>query len=219
MDTSADTSAVHTRRYIVLGAVLAGVIVTVWIIATAARDRIEANERAWYIARLNALIPETMRDNDLYADSIAVHSREQLGGDTPAAIYRARLLKRPTGAILSVTAPDGYGGPIELLVAVDYAGVLIGVDILRHNETAGIGDAFEPHRSNWLTSLHDRSLDNTPAPRWTIRRDGGDFDQFTGASVTPRAILKSVRRALEYYAANRDAIFNTPASPDSPLSP
>lgn len=212
MATPANTRVVPTRRYIALGVVLVGVIVTVWTIAALTRERIEANERSWYIARLNTLIPETMRDNDLYSDSITVHARERLRGDAPATIYRARLLKRPTGAILSVTAPDGYGGPIDLLVAVDYAGAVIGVDILRHNETAGIGDAFEPHRSSWLASLRDRSLETTPERRWTIRKDGGDFDQFTGASVTPRAILKSVRRALEYYAANRDAIFNTPAA-------
>jgi len=209
----ADTSAIaRTRRYVVLGTVLMAVIITVWTIAAVVHKRIEANERAWFVARLNALIPETMRDNDLYSDAIVVKARDQLGKQEPATIYRARLLKRPTGAILSVTAPDGYGGPIELLVAVDYAGVLIGVDILRHNETSGIGDAFEPHRSDWLTTLHERSLDNTTTKQWTIKKDGGDFDQFTGASVTPRAILKAVRRALEYYTANRDAIFNSPAN-------
>jgi len=213
MAMPADTSAIaRTRRYVVLGTVLMAVIITVWTIAAVVHKRIEANERAWFVARLNALIPETMRDNDLYSDAIVVKARDQLGKQEPATIYRARLLKRPTGAILSVTAPDGYGGPIELLVAVDYAGVLIGVDILRHNETSGIGDAFEPHRSDWLTTLHERSLDNTTTKQWTIKKDGGDFDQFTGASVTPRAILKAVRRALEYYTANRDAIFNSPAN-------
>jgi Na+-translocating ferredoxin:NAD+ oxidoreductase subunit G len=212
MATPVDASvAAGTRRYIVLAVVLVGVILTVWAIAAHVQERIEANHRAWFVARLNSLIPDTMRDNDLYGDAILVTAPAQLGREGSTAIYRARLLNRPTGAILSVTAPDGYGGPIELLVAVDYSGSLIGVDILRHNETPGIGDTFEPHRSDWLKSLHGRSLDNTDVKQWTIGKDGGVFDQFTGASVTPRAILKSVRRALEYFATHRDAIFQTTA--------
>lgn len=212
MDTRDNVSGnAVMRRYIVLATVLVGVVIAVWGIASTVRERIEANERAWFVARLNTLLPDTMRDNDLYADSIVVDARGQLGGDSTSVVYRARLLNRPTGAILSVTAPDGYGGPIALLVAVDYAGTLLGVDVLRHNETQGIGDAFLPHRSDWLKSFVGRSLDTTPAPRWTIKKDGGDFDQFTGASVTPRAIVKATRRALEYYAANREFIFSTPA--------
>jgi electron transport complex protein RnfG len=113
--------------------------------------------------------------------------------------------------IITVTAPEGYGGSIDLLIAVDYEGALLGVDVLRHNETQGIGDGFAPHRSNWLRDFTGRSLQNPPPKQWTIRKDGGAFDQFTGASVTPRAILKAVRLALEYYAAHRESLFNAPA--------
>jgi electron transport complex protein RnfG len=193
-------------RYVTLILVLLGVAVTVAVIASLARDRIAVNERAWFVAHLNALIPPSIHDNDLYADSIVVTAPDLLG-TAPTTIYRARRGNVPVGAILSATAPDGYGGPIELLIAVDYQGTLLGVDILRHNETQGIGDGFVPSRSNWLQHLVGRSLENPPPKQWTIRKEGGEFDQFTGASITPRAILHAVRKALEYYATHRENIY------------
>ena len=205
MDTTANPPFV--RRYAALILVLLGVVVTVTIVASLARVRIAANQRAWFVAHLDALIPASMHDNDLYADSIFVTAPDLLGSDAPTPIYRARRGNEAVGAILTVIAPDGYGGPIELLVAVDYQGTVLGVDILHHTETQGIGDGFAPHRSNWLHDLMGRGLKNPKPKQWTIRKDGGEFDQFTGASVTPRAILKAVRRALEYYDTHRESIF------------
>jgi Na+-translocating ferredoxin:NAD+ oxidoreductase subunit G len=202
-------------RYGVLAIVCLLVVAIVAGFTLLTRDRIAANQREWFVARLNALIQPSLRDNDLYADEILVTDRDLLGTSEPVAIYRARKQGRPTAAILSATAPDGYGGPIELLIAVDYQGAVLGVDVLRHSETRGIGDGFLPSRSNWLRSLLGRSLDNTPRNGWTIRKDGGDFDQFTGASVTPRAILKAVRNALEYYSRNREAIYDQHATPSA----
>jgi Na+-translocating ferredoxin:NAD+ oxidoreductase subunit G len=199
------------KRYFILILVLIGVIVSVALIAAFSRERIAANERAWFVAHLDALIPAALRDNDLYADAIMVSDAELLG-TTPTLIYRARRSNTPVGAIIAATAPDGYGGPIELLIAVDYQGAVLGVDVLRHTETQGIGDGFAPHRSQWLQKLMGRSLSNPQPKQWTIRKDGGEFDQFTGASVTPRAILKAVRQALEYYALHRESIFNDAAT-------
>jgi electron transport complex protein RnfG len=202
------------RRYALLATATVIVAAVVLAIAMVSRERIDANQRAWFIARLDALIPPMLHDNDLYDDRILVLDPDLLGSGTKMPIYRARNAGKPCGAILTAIAPDGYGGPIELLIAVDYEGAVLGVDILRHSETQGIGDGFRPDRSNWLQSLIGKTLDNTPRPRWTIRKDGGDFDQFTGASVTPRAILKAVRNALEYYTRRRDEIF-TQASIDA----
>jgi electron transport complex protein RnfG len=205
MDTV--SSASLAKRYSTLIVVLLGVVVSVAVISSLSRARINANERAWFVARLDALIPPSLHNNDLYTDAIEVHAPDLLGADS-TTIYRARRDAAPIGAIIRSTAPDGYGGPIELLIAIDYQGTLLGVDVLRHSETQGIGDGFAPHRSHWLRDLIGHSLDSPQPKQWTIRKDGGQFDQFTGASVTPRAILKSVRQALEYFTTHREQIFS-----------
>jgi electron transport complex protein RnfG len=118
---------------------------------------------------------------------------------------------RRTGAPVAVAirsiAPDGYRGPLELLVVIAPDGKLIGVRVIRHNETPGLGDAFENRDADWLTRFRGLSLTNPPQQRWTVRRDGGDFDAFTGATITPRAIVKAVRRTLEFYRGNPELLF------------
>jgi electron transport complex protein RnfG len=114
-------------------------------------------------------------------------------------------------AVIRAIAPDGYRGPIELLVAVARDGRLIGVQVIRHNETPGLGDAFESRDVHWLDKFRGRSLTDPPTQRWTVRRDGGDFDAFTGATITPRAIIKAVRNTLDYYQRNSQRIFELPS--------
>jgi len=206
----------RTSRLRAAALLVAGVVGTVLVVAALQRltsERIAHNERLWLISKLESLVPSSLRDNDLYTDRTQVRPQDLLGTEAPVTIYRARKNGIAAAAILSPIAPDGYGGSIELLVAVDYEGAVLGVQVLAHRETPGIGDGFEPRRSNWLQSFKGRTLDNPEQARWTIRKDGGNFDQFTGASVTPRAIIKAVRRALEYYRANRETIFNAAAQP------
>ena len=210
MDTRSKRAVGRRYTLLVIATVIAASVVGA--VAIMSRDRIDANQRAWFVARLDALVPPSLRDNDLYADRIEVADPDLLGTAAQVTIYRARKGGVPTAAILTAVAPEGYGGPIELLVAVDYQGTVLGVDILRHNETQGIGDGFLPDRSNWLQSLIGRSLDNPTRSGWTIRKDGGAFDQFTGASITPRAILKAVRNALDYYSRRREEIFSRPSA-------
>ena len=189
---------------VVLAALLA------WI-SDSTRDRIYHNEQSWIQQRLDALVPPGSHDNDLLADRIEVAAPEILGIAGPITIYRARHTKQPVAAILRTIAPDGYQGPIELLVAVAYDGKLIGVQVIRHRETPGLGDAFENRDRDWLDRFRGRSLADPPQQRWTVQPDGGDFDAFTGATITPRAIVKATRRALEYYQANRERVFATEA--------
>jgi Na+-translocating ferredoxin:NAD+ oxidoreductase subunit G len=192
----------------VLAAVLTALLVSV---ASLTRARIAANEQAWIKQRLDALIPPDSHDNDLLADSIAVTAQDLLGSAQPVRIYRARRGGAPVAAVIRPIAPDGYRGPIELLVAIGQDGRLLGVQVIRHEETPGLGDAFESRDVHWLDRFRGRSLTDPPTQRWTVRRDGGDFDAFTGATITPRAIVKAVRNALEYYQRNRQRIFDQPA--------
>ena len=141
------------------------------------------------------------------ADSITVVAPDLLGSTQPVRIYRARRGAVPIAAVIRPIAPDGYRGPIELLVAIAYDGRLIGVQVIRHDETPGLGDAFESREPQWLERFRGRSLSDPPLQRWTVRRDGGDFDAFTGATITPRAIIKAVRGTLEYYQRNTQRIF------------
>ncbi|HEX7012473.1 MAG TPA: electron transport complex subunit RsxG [Steroidobacteraceae bacterium] len=194
---------------VALAAVLAAVLVGV---ASLTRSRIERNEQAWIQQHLDALVPAGSHDNDLLEDSISVEAPELLGTTQPVRVYRARRAGQPVAVVIRSVAPDGYRGPIELLVAIDREGTLMGVRVLRHNETPGLGDAFETREPEWLDRFEGLSLSNPPPSRWTVRRDGGDFDAFTGATITPRAIVKGVRYTLEYYERHRAMLFEQPAS-------
>jgi H+/Na+-translocating ferredoxin:NAD+ oxidoreductase subunit G len=192
-------------------AIIAAVLTAlVALVASFTRERIASNEQAWIRQRLDALVPPATHDNDLLADSISVVAPDLLGSAQPVKIYRARRAGAPVAAVLRPIAPDGYRGPIELLVAIGQDGRLIGVQVIRHQETPGLGDAFESRDVHWLDRFRGRSLTDPPTQRWTVRRDGGDFDAFTGATITPRAIVKAVRNALEYYQRNSQRIFELP---------
>jgi electron transport complex protein RnfG len=193
---------------VLLAAALTAIIA---LVAGITRERIAHNEQAWITQRLDALVPPAMHDNDLLADSIAVTSPDLLGSAQPVRIYRARRGGAPVAAVIRSIAPDGYRGPIELLVAIGQDSRLIGVQVIRHNETPGLGDAFESRDVHWLDRFRGRSLTDPPTQRWTVRRDGGDFDAFTGATITPRAIVKAVRNTLDYYQRNSKRIFELPS--------
>lgn len=207
MGTPADT----VRPALTLAIVAAVLTAVIVFVASVTRERIAANEQAWIKQRLDALIDPGTHDNDLLADSITVTAPDLLGSSQPVRIYRARLAGMPVAAVLRPIAPDGYRGPIELLVAIGQDGRLIGVQVIRHEETPGLGDAFESREPEWLDRFRGHALTDPPPSRWTVRRDGGDFDAFTGATITPRAIIKAVRNALEYYQRNSQRIFEQPA--------
>jgi Na+-translocating ferredoxin:NAD+ oxidoreductase subunit G len=214
MAVQPDNLVDHTRHR-VIGAVAIVVLAIAAAIALSVIDRttqtrVQRNAQEWLIQRLDILVPPASRDNDVLTDKAIAIAPDLLGINRPVAIYRARKAGQPVAAILHTIAPDGYRGPIELLVAVDANGTLIGVQVVRHRETPGLGDAFENRRRDWLPKFRGRSLEDPPQQRWAVRNDGGDFDAFTGATITPRAIVKAVRRSLEFYRAKRETIFKAP---------
>jgi len=193
---------------IILLAVAAAIVLT--LVDRVTHARVERNAQEWITERLNVLVPPSARDNDVLADKIYARSPDLLGLSRPIAIYRVRKAGQPVAAILHTIAPDGYRGPIELLIAIDSDGRLLGVQVVRHRETPGLGDAFENRNRDWLPDFRGRSLADPPQQQWSVRADGGAFDAFTGATITPRAIVKAVRRALEFYRAKRESIFAAP---------
>jgi electron transport complex protein RnfG len=176
------------------------------------KQRIATNEREFLMRTLNEMVPPQAYDNKLYKDTIQVHSKQLLGTDAAQTIYRARKNGKPVAAIITTTAPDGYNGDIKILVAVDLAGQIGDVRILSHHETPGLGDSIEEDKSDWIDSFYGRSLYGPDSQGWHVKKDGGVFDQFTGATITPRAVVKAVHKALIFYFLNRSALFAPAAS-------
>jgi len=175
-------------------------------------ERIAANEREAMLALLHALVPAQSVDNDMLTDRIQVHSPRLLGSDA-TTVYRGRLDGAPAAAVLTTLAPDGYSGPIKLLVAVRRDGTLSGVRVLSQKETPGLGDRIEEDKSDWIHGFDGKSLGKPPLEKWGVKRDGGAFDQLTGATITPRAVVRAVKKTLLYYRDNADQLFQQPASP------
>jgi electron transport complex protein RnfG len=210
MATNADKlKGSGARAALLLAAVTAIVTVAVFGIAQLTRSAIENNTNAELMAQIESLLPPGSFDNDLLLDRIDMHAPDLLGTPAPIRILRARLGGEPVAAVMLTPGMQGYGGPIHLIVAVDVKGELLGVQVRSHHETPGIGDAFE--RTPWLIGFKGRSLSNPTAEGWAVRKDGGQFDQFTGATITPRAIVSMVRRSLEFYASRRHLIFSQPS--------
>ena len=166
------------------------------------------NERQVLLRNLYALLPRDRLDNDIATDTQELPASILLGTDGDSTVYRARLSDEPVAAIFNSIAPDGYNGKIHLLVGVYVDGSLAGVRVVKHAETPGLGDAIEIRKSPWIGDFAGKSLTNPSQDRWRVKRDGGDFDQFTGATITPRAVVAAVRNTLLYYQQNADMIFN-----------
>ena len=183
------------------------------------RDRIAANEREVLMRKLNVLIPQDDYDNNLFEDTLKVRDAKLLGTDEAVTVYRARREGKPVALVMAPVAPDGYSGTIKLLVGIGYDGILTGVRVSAHHETPGLGDAIDEERSDWIFGFDGKSLGNPPLDRWRVKRDGGAFDQLTGATITPRAIVKAVRKSLLYYREHRADLYvesvKSGAKPDS----
>jgi len=177
----------------------------------ATRDRIDANKLMLLQQGLRDVLPAQQYDNRPHEDVIYVASPELLGSEQSLPIYRARYNGKPVAAAITAVAPDGYVGHIKLLVAVDMSGRIIAARAVEHSETPGLGDAIDANKSSWMTLFSGRRLASNDGEDWRVRRDGGDIDQITGATVTSRAVVNATRDALHYFARHRDEIFE-PAS-------
>lgn len=173
----------------------------------ATKDRIAANKEAARLRSMNAVLSPERYDNEILTDKLVVSNEMLQTNGKPVTIYRARTGEHPVAAIFETVAPKGYNGPIYLLVGVNLDGTLSGVRIISHRETPGLGDAIEHKYSDWILGFNGKSLQNPTAHLWAVKRDGGVFDQFTGATISPRTVVKSIRNTLEYYAAHKTDIF------------
>lgn len=204
------------RAAVVLACAVAAAVGLVALVHDRARPFIEASQRAEQLKQLTAILGELEYDNDPLTDDVPLQDPECLGTNEPLPGHRVRLGDRPVALLVHVVAPDGYSGSLRLLVAIDPDGKVLGVRVLEHRETPGLGDFVEARRSDWILRFDGRSLADPPTTRWRIRKDGGDFDQFTGATVTSRAVTGAVRNALTCFARHRAELLAPPSPTDAP---
>lgn len=206
------------RNSIVLG-LFAGV--TAVLLATTnlgTADKIADAERHAAQKTLLEIVPRERHDNDLLLDTVPVprtywaslgldQGANSLGGarktgDMPV-IHIARRAGQPVAILVPAVTQDGYSGPIRLIVGIYMDGTVAGVRVTSHSETPGLGDKIELKKNPWVLSFNGRSLSNPLPERWRVTKDQGEFDQFTGATITPRAVVAQVYAVLEYFAQDQ----------------
>lgn len=161
---------------------------------------------------INEVLPRASYDNDLLKDAIELAPNPALGQDNASAAFIARKGGKATAVVLEAVAPDGYAGKIRLLIAIGTDGTLLGVRVTQHKETPGLGDYIDPKKDKnkerpWITQFDGLQPATTDEHDWKVKKDGGRFDSIAGATVSPRAVIKAVRKASLYVAENRAALF------------
>ncbi len=175
-------------------------------------DAIKKSEEAEKLKLITQIIPVELFDNDVIQDTISIPSDPLLGNEDSTLAYRARLHGESSAVVLEAVAPDGYSGKIALILAVRANGELAGVRVVAHKETPGLGDYIELPKSPWIKGFDGKSREAYSDTDWKVKKDGGKFDYMAGATITPRAVVKAVNKALQYFAANRDTLFAVNAS-------
>jgi electron transport complex protein RnfG len=177
-------------------------------------ERIEVNKTAWLERSLQPALAGLFFDSSVTESMIRIPQPHELPGSEDAIVYRVYAGDDPVAALFVVSARDGYAGPIRLLIGIAMDGTVTGVRVLEHRETPGLGDRVDASKSDWVLQFDGHSLRDPELAGWAIRSDGGEFDQLTGASITPRAVIKAIRETLIYFDANPDIIFAALPEPD-----
>jgi len=167
------------------------------------QEAIATNQKEAQARALYEVMPRETHDNDLVSDQIERVAPSLVGKDAIARIHIARLKHEVIAVILPAVTENGYNGRIKSLVGINADGTVAAVRIVEHKETPGLGDKIEVKKSDWVHQFSGLSLLDPPEEKWTVQKDGGYFDQMTGATITPRAVVRSVRSALEYFALNQ----------------
>lgn len=205
-------SSIMLMLYAVVGT---GIVAGTYI---ATKDKIADNEKKALLKTIGKIIDGDMYNNDISTDFYKVKDAEGLGTDSEVTIYRARKDKSDVAAVIKTEAPGGYGGAIKVLIGINIDGTISGVRVLSHNETPGLGTFIEENKSYkpntiWIKSFDGKSLKNPTPDKWAVKKDNKEapFDQFSGATITPRAVVKSVKNTLLYFTKNKSKIFSTPS--------
>lgn len=167
---------------------------------------IAESEAAARIALFQQVIPNDRYDNAVLTDTVDIAPSALLGNKKPTTANIARMSGEPVAVILEAIAHDGYSGDIKLLVAIDSDEVISGVRVIKHTETPGLGDYIDIAKSQWIKLFDGESLTKTSRTNWAVTKDGGTFDYMAGATITPRAVIKAVHKALQYFQENKTTL-------------
>ncbi len=188
--------------------VTAGILAATFLIT---KDKITEAEKKAAQKALSEIIRPDRHNNDMLEDTWQPpeHHLKALGLNTVTAIHIAKQNNAPVAVVIPSTAPDGYSGEIKLIVGINTDGSVAGVRVLSHKETPGLGDKVDINKNDWILGFNGTRLNNPPPPLWKVKKDGGQFDQFTGATITPRAVVKRVKQTLEYFDTHRNEILGS----------
>ncbi|MDP3332906.1 MAG: electron transport complex subunit RsxG [Methylococcaceae bacterium] len=157
---------------------------------------------------LEEVVPAGLHDNDMLQDTLTIPSAEYNIGANETIVYLAKKSGKVTAVCYKFIAPDGYSGAINMIMGVDREGNILGVRVLNHKETPGLGDKIEVTKSDWILNFAGRSLDNLTPTQWAVKKDGGEFDQFAGATITPRKSVQAINRGLQLFKAHQAQLIN-----------
>ena len=211
MDNPTTTRGSILRNSVILGLFAMATVGLIAVTQQGTAERISEAQRRVQLSALNDILPHEQHDNDLLGDSFSVDDYPQLRLSDARDGYRARQNGEVVAVILPVVAPEGYSGRIDLLVGIYADGSVAGVRAVSHRETPGLGDKVEIGKSQWVLEFNGKSLSMPVPENWAVKKDGGNFDQFTGATITPRAVVKAVYQSLEYFADHRSILLQLPA--------
>ncbi|MCL1144640.1 electron transport complex subunit RsxG [Shewanella marinintestina] len=175
-------------------------------------DKIKQQEKVELARVLHQIVPDEIHDNELTEHCIILQSEDALGTTEPLPAYIATKSNQGVAIAIEAIAPDGYNGNIRIIIGISHSGEVLGVRTLAHQETPGLGDKIELRKSEWVKSFDGLFLQSDKDKRWNVKKDGGEIDQFTGATITPRAYVKAVKKAVLYFNANKAALLSTPAN-------
>ena len=207
---SATRMAVRTAVILLIFVVVFTSLLSAAYLST--RPAIEAAAADEKMKLISEVLPRELYDNDLLKDALQLPPSVGLGNDEASTAYRASKAGKSTALVVEAVAADGYSGKIRLLLAVAADGSLLGVRVTQHRETPGLGDYIDPRKDKnkerpWIRQFDGLSLATVADREWRVRKDNGRFDSVAGATVTPRAVVKAVHKALQYVAENRQQLF------------
>ena len=206
-------AALHTSMNVLFFTLIGTSLLALTYLQT--KDSIAKSEQEEELKLISQLLPRSSFDNDIVSDTVALAPDLLLGTTAPGKAYRARLAGQPVGVAMEVTAPDGYSGRINLLVGIKADGTLAGVRVISHKETPGLGDYIDIAKSDWIKIFGGKRLTDGKDDEWQVKKDGGQFDFMAGATISPRAVVKAVHKAMQYFALHRDELLAAPVAASS----
>lgn len=204
-----DKSIVRNGALLCLFAIITTALIALTHFGT--KDRIQAQQQRKLLSLINEVFPDHRHDNDVIRTCFTVES-PLLGTKDAHTVYRAEMGDKVTGFIVSTTAPNGYSGQIKMLVGISDTLEVLGTRVVEHKETPGLGDKIDLSVSDWILSFTNKLFKEEDANQWRVKKDGGQFDQFTGATITPRAVVSSVANTARFVRDNMQSLLNAPAT-------